>query len=53
MRRSSVEKLEKLELLAGARSGMQRLVQGQVTINRNGRERNLSVRVTEEQSGEA
>ena len=31
-------------------SGMQRLVQGQVTINRNGRERNLSVRVTSEQS---
>ena len=32
---------------------MQRLVQGQVTINRNGRERNLSVRVTSEQSGDA
>ncbi len=31
---------------------MQRLVQGQVTINRNGRERNLSVRVTSEQSGD-
>ena len=29
---------------------LQRLVQGQVTINRNGRERNLSVRVTSEQS---
>jgi len=28
-------------------------VQGQVTINRNGRERNLSVRVTSEQSGSA
>jgi two-component system nitrogen regulation sensor histidine kinase NtrY len=41
------------ELLAGARTGMQRLVQGQVNINRAGRERNVSVRVTEEQSGEA
>jgi two-component system nitrogen regulation sensor histidine kinase NtrY len=41
------------ELLAGARTGMQRLVQGQVNINRDGRERNVSVRVTEEQSGEA
>jgi two-component system, NtrC family, nitrogen regulation sensor histidine kinase NtrY len=29
------------------------LIQGQVTINRNGRERNLSVRVTSEQSGAA
>ena len=38
---------ELAELVAGARTGMQRLVQGQVTINRNGRERNLSVRVTE------
>jgi two-component system, NtrC family, nitrogen regulation sensor histidine kinase NtrY len=41
------------ELLAGARTGMQRLAQGLVTINRDGRERNVSVRVTEEQSGEA
>jgi two-component system nitrogen regulation sensor histidine kinase NtrY len=41
------------ELLAGARTGMQRLVQGQVNISRSGRERNVSVRVTEEQSGEA
>ena len=40
-------------MFAAARSGMQRLVQGQVTINRNGRERNLSVRVTSEQSGAA
>ena len=31
---------------------MQRLVQGQVTISRQGRDRNLSVRVTSEQSGE-
>ena len=44
---------ELTELVTGARAGMQRLVQGQVTINRSGRERNLSVRVTEEQSGEA
>jgi two-component system nitrogen regulation sensor histidine kinase NtrY len=41
------------ELFDAARSGMQRLVQGQATINRQGRERNLSVRVTSEQSGEA
>lgn len=40
-------------MLAAARSGVQRLVQGQVTINRNGRERNLSVRVTSEQSSAA
>ena len=41
------------ELMATARSGLQRLVQGQVTISRNGRDRNLSVRVTSEQSSEA
>jgi two-component system nitrogen regulation sensor histidine kinase NtrY len=40
-------------MFAAARSGMQRLVQGQVTLNRNGQERNLSVRVTSEQSGAA
>jgi two-component system nitrogen regulation sensor histidine kinase NtrY len=40
-------------MFAAARSGLQRLVQGQVTINRDGRERNLSVRVTSEQSGAA
>jgi two-component system nitrogen regulation sensor histidine kinase NtrY len=39
------------EMFTTARSGVQRLVQGQVTMNRNGRERNLSVRVTSEQSG--
>ncbi len=44
---------ELVELFANARTGPQRLVQGQVTINRNGRERNLSVRVTSEQSGDA
>jgi two-component system nitrogen regulation sensor histidine kinase NtrY len=42
---------ELAELLEAARSGLQR--QGQVTINRNGRERNLSVRVTSEQSADA
>jgi two-component system nitrogen regulation sensor histidine kinase NtrY len=41
------------ELFTAARAGVQRLVQGQVTINRNGRERNLSVRVTSEQAGSA
>src|SRR5215472_5170460 len=40
-------------MLAAARSGVQRLLQSQVTINHNGRERNLSVRVTSEQSGAA
>src|SRR6201993_4072631 len=40
-------------MFAAARSGLQRLVQGQVTINRSGQGRNLSVRVTSEQSGAA
>ena len=40
------------EIFASARSGAQRLVQDQVTISREGRERNLSVRVTTEQSGD-
>jgi two-component system, NtrC family, nitrogen regulation sensor histidine kinase NtrY len=44
---------ELADMFAAARSGLQRLVQGQVTINRNGQERNLSVRVTSEQSGAA
>jgi two-component system, NtrC family, nitrogen regulation sensor histidine kinase NtrY len=44
---------ELADLLATARSGTQRLVQRQVTINRAGRERNVSVRVTSEQSGDA
>jgi two-component system, NtrC family, nitrogen regulation sensor histidine kinase NtrY len=43
---------ELVDLVTAARSGMQRLVQGQVTINRNGRERTVSVRVTSEQSGD-
>ena len=42
---------ELADIMAGARSGTSG--QGQVTITRNGRERNLSVRVTSEQSGEA
>src|SRR5205807_10078801 len=37
-------------LFAEASAGVQRLVQGEVSINRDGRERNLSVRVTTEQS---
>jgi len=36
-----------------ARTGVHRLVQGQITINRDMRERNLSVRVTTEQSADA
>jgi two-component system, NtrC family, nitrogen regulation sensor histidine kinase NtrY len=40
-------------LFGEARSGFQRLVQGLVMINRGGRERNLSVRVTTEQSAAA
>jgi two-component system, NtrC family, nitrogen regulation sensor histidine kinase NtrY len=41
------------EIFQNAQSGAQRLAQGQVTINRQGRERNLSVRVTTEQSPDA
>jgi two-component system nitrogen regulation sensor histidine kinase NtrY len=44
---------ELADMFTAARSGLQRLVQGQVTINRNGRERILSVRLTGEQSGAA
>jgi two-component system nitrogen regulation sensor histidine kinase NtrY len=44
---------ELLPLVEAARSGTQRLVQGQITISRGGRERNLSVRVTTEQAPEA
>src|SRR5262249_20911780 len=42
-----------MTLLDEARSGAHRLIQGQITINRNGRERNLSIRVTSERSGES
>src|SRR5262249_33907741 len=44
---------ELAELFTEARSGFQRLVQGLVMINRGGRDRNLSVRVTTEQSAAA
>src|SRR5256884_2123143 len=44
---------EVAEIFTTARAGSQRLGPGPVTINRNGRERNLSVRVTSEQSGAA
>ena len=40
-------------LVAAAHEGNQRLVQGQITISRAGRERNLSVRVASEQSADA
>ena len=40
------------EIFANAQNNYQRLMQGNVTINRNARERNLSVRVTTEQSRE-
>src|SRR5262249_19641022 len=40
------------EIVANAQSGPLRLVQGQVTISRQGRERSVSVRVTTEQSGD-
>jgi two-component system nitrogen regulation sensor histidine kinase NtrY len=39
-------------IFANAQSGLQRLVQDQVTISREGRDRNLQVRVTTEQSGD-
>ena len=42
---------ELADIMAAARSGAR--MQDQVTISRNGRERNLSVRVTSEQSGES
>jgi len=38
------------DIFTNAQLGIQRMVQGQVTINRQNRERNLSVRVTSEQS---
>jgi two-component system nitrogen regulation sensor histidine kinase NtrY len=49
--RQLTEVMPELEpLFTEARSGVHRLVQGQITINRDMRERNLSVRVTTEQS---
>ena len=40
------------ELVEPARTGGQRLVQGQTTLHRNGRDRTVSVRVTSEQSAD-
>jgi two-component system nitrogen regulation sensor histidine kinase NtrY len=40
-------------LLDGVRAGSQRLTQGQINLTREGRERNLSVRVTSEQATRA
>src|SRR5213075_175655 len=39
------------DMMRTARDGTQRLVQGQITILRDGQERNLSVRVSAEQTG--
>jgi two-component system nitrogen regulation sensor histidine kinase NtrY len=51
--RELTEVMPELEpLFAEARTGMHRLVQGQITISRDMRERNLSVRVTTEQSAD-
>jgi two-component system, NtrC family, nitrogen regulation sensor histidine kinase NtrY len=44
---------ELAEIFQTARNGNQRLVQRQVTVTRNGQERNYSVRVTSEQATEA
>ena len=41
------------DMMRTAREGTQRLVQGQVTITRDGRERNLSVRVSAEQTSQS
>jgi two-component system nitrogen regulation sensor histidine kinase NtrY len=41
------------DMMRTAREGTQRLVQGQITILRDGSERNLSVRVTAEQTNQA
>ncbi|MBN9006377.1 MAG: PAS domain-containing sensor histidine kinase [Rhizobiales bacterium] len=41
------------DLMRTAREGSQRLVQGQITINRDGNERNLSVRVSAEQTSQS
>jgi two-component system nitrogen regulation sensor histidine kinase NtrY len=40
-------------MMKTAREGTQRLVQGQITINRDGQERNLSVRVSAEQTSQS
>ena len=41
------------DMMKTAREGTQRLVQGQITINRDGIERNLSVRVSAEQTSQS
>jgi len=41
------------EIMASAREGVQRLVQGQITVSRGGRDRIVSVRVTAELSGQS
>jgi two-component system nitrogen regulation sensor histidine kinase NtrY len=41
------------DMMKSARDGTQRLVQGQITINRDGHERNLSVRVSAEQTSQS
>jgi two-component system nitrogen regulation sensor histidine kinase NtrY len=41
------------DLMQTAREGTQRLVQGQVNINRDGNERNISVRISAEQSSQS
>ena len=41
------------EMMKTARDGTQRLVQGQITITRDGHERNLSVRVSAEQTSQS
>ena len=41
------------DMMQSAREGTQRLVQGQITINRDGHERNLSVRVSAEQTSQS
>jgi len=38
------------DIITAAQTGVQRMTQGQIVLNRQGRERNLSVRVTTEQS---
>jgi two-component system nitrogen regulation sensor histidine kinase NtrY len=41
------------EMMKTAREGTQRLVQGQITITRDGHERNLSVRISAEQTSQS
>ena len=41
------------DMMKSAREGTQRLVHGQITINRDGHERNLSVRVSAEQTSQS